>query len=157
MRLRVVHHYLENEWPEHIAQSVIDTTAADLAILMSSTATDAEFGGQDTITSEERQHTLTSLLMDSRISIDDLIGCRMIKLISDWYCLRHAGNLAKRHISPQSLSIYSWLAYEFGETTVKNIKQPRAFFAVFLGTMKTALARSESAVSRERIVSISVP
>ena len=159
MHTRVMHHYLVRQWPEDIAQSVVKTNAADLALLMLSEPPDPHDKSlvhhSEAITSDQLDQ-LAPMMSLYRISLDNLVACSMTQLVSDWYCLRHAGYLARPFIESNNMRVYSCLADTFGNVALQDITTPKALFSVFLGMLQSAITRSDPSASRETILSVTV-
>ena len=156
MYTRVEHHYLARQWPEDIAQSVLKCNAADLALLMLPDPQDSHGKSlvhhTEAITSDQLDQ-LVPMMSSYRISLDDLAACSMTQLVSDWYCLRHAGYLARPFITADNMRLYSCLADTFGNVALQDITTQKALFSVFLGMLQSAITRSDPSAMRERILS----
>ena len=157
MHTRVVHHHLARRWPGQIAQSVLETNAADLALLMLSNSSDPHGNSlvhhSEAISSDQAEQ-LASLMSSYQISMDHLVVCSMTQLVSDWYCLRHAGYLARSYIGSDNLRVYTFLADNFGDVTLQDITTSKALFSVFLGMLQSAIIRSDPTTTRERVLSL---
>ncbi|MFK7857543.1 MAG: metallophosphoesterase [Granulosicoccus sp.] len=156
MHSRVIHHYLHKEWPTDIALSVMGTSAADLAMFMLSDAEASDDNSSANLTSADSSSFTASMAISASaygISVRMLEECSMIRLVSDWYCLRHAGCLARPFISPANVRIYQFLAESFGNLTLTEEATPKTFFTVFLGMLNTAIERSNPTATRERVLS----
>lgn len=153
MHSRVIHHYLEKEWPKDIAHSLTDKTTIDLALLMLARSNGNTQMQLTDAPSVELVRTLELALFEQALSFDDLAGCSMIQLVTDWYCLRHAGYLARACIHPDRFRIYMFLADSFGDIEPIEESTPQAFFAIFLGMLKSSIRRSDPIATRERYLS----
>jgi len=157
MHTRVIHHYLPKEWPEDIAGLLSDASTADLALLMlmapdavhSSTMT-----GMSGMASAQIINRLEQKTTQHSVTLDELSACRMTQLISDWYCLRHAGFQARAYIGSDNIKIYRFLTDCFADPATRIESNPQAFFAIFLRMLKSSLQRSELSVTRECLLSV---
>ena len=158
MHTRVMHHYLVRQWPENIAQTVLKTNAADLVLLMLSEPPDLPGKSlvhhSEAITSDQIAQ-LAPMMSAYRISLDNLAACSMTQLVSDWYCLRHGGYLARPFIGSDNMRVYSCLADTFGSVALQDLTKPKALFSVFLGMLQSAIAHSDPSANRQRILSVS--
>lgn len=150
MRCRVVHHFLQKEWPKDIAVAVLNTTTLDLWELMSSDRAAADVNAPATLTnrspSEQKTHTLA--MAQHELSCDDLATCSMSQLIADWYCFRHAGNEVHQFTDLKNIKIYSYLAEQFGDLAPAGLSTQQAFFATFLGMLGSYVRRSSRRSNR---------
>ena len=155
MHTRTVHHYLVKEWPKEIAESVLHSTAADLACLMMVGTEDAQHSSLTNSASKispDQLNQIAQKMTSYQLSLDDLAACSMTQLVSDWYCLRHARYVARDFIRPEKINLYCFLADTFGDCALVNIDTPRSFFSVFLGLLELSITRSEKTATRERVV-----
>jgi len=123
MRSRVVHHYLPKEWPNDIANAVLNSSTAELAQFMISDV--EQMFDPDRLPQTKPTHTasLASKTLNSKLqlsivgtglSVQDLINCSMIQLVADWYCLRNGGCLSRQYISMERIRLYAYLSDQFG-------------------------------------------
>jgi len=144
MHTRTIHHYLKKEWPQSIAQAVLNTTVYDLVILMLSANSTLEQQPNKRAGFTDIADKLEIAASSYGFSSNELTGCAMTRLVADWYCLRHAGHHAREFIGADTLRIYSYLADTFGDRSLQDVATQKAFFAVFLGMLKTNLEQSTS-------------
>lgn len=156
MFTRVVHHYLNKEWPANIAHSIRHTTAADLALYMYSDAVETDnvdLTQQTKTAAPELLVRIEPTMADYGLNMKKLATCSMTRLVSDWYCLRHAGPVARRFMESENLVIYQYLSDSFGDLKPEDATTPKAFFTLLLGMLNTALQRSTPENTRERTLS----
>lgn len=144
MHTRTIHHFLKKEWPQPIAQAVLNTTAYDLVVLMLSGSSTLEQQNNERAGFTGIADQLAIAASSYGFSSHELSGCAMTRLVADWYCLRHAGYHAREFIGADTLGIYSYLADTFGNLSPQDVATHKAFFAVFLGMLKTNLEQSTS-------------
>ena len=151
MHARTVYRQLIKEWPQAVAHAVLNTTAFDLVLMMLS-------GGSRLTPQQELEVDFTSVAeqfsakaAEYGLSTDDLISCKMTRLVADWYCLRHAGPLANAFIGTDRLSLYSYLADTFGDLSPQDVSGHQKFFSVFLGLLKLSLDESTSLTGTESV------
>ena len=152
MHCRVIHHYLEKDWPNDIAASVLDTNTADLALLMLTSTTSTRentLAPQSLRNAPSQLETLESEMSQHGLTLDELGACSMTQLISDWYCLRHAGLIAIEFISPANLRIYTWLTDRFANSAPEEAATHRAFFAILLDMFKSSMHRTHKPLANE--------
>lgn len=157
MRLRVIHHFLKKEWPESIAQFVLDNSVFDLLVLMQSTdSADNKDLLRPYSSSAETSATVLAQLSASAHDIKpaDLAACPMNQLVADWYCLRQAGTLAREFIDSHAMRHYSYLANTYGGAR-ESVQNSRDFFAVFLKLLKLSIDNSDPPATREHLKNIS--
>ncbi len=155
MHCRVIHHFLNKEWPTDIASSIRVTNTFDLAVLMMSdtSAANANALAPQALTCAPDQ--LKSAIKQYGLSYDDLITCRMTQLLSDWYCFRHAGAQARAFMEPTNLKIYRYLAENFGDQLPYENNTHKAYFAVFLALLNASIRHSEQAVTQQLVTQTS--
>ena len=146
MRSRTIHHYLVKEWPQGLAVEIEGTNAADLILLllMQRKTSDAlSFGSLHDKVSTDLQSEFDLLIERYGLRQDDITACTMTTLVSDWYCLRHAGPLAKPFINSTNLRIYQLLSDTLTSPSTHSSDSHAEFFSVFLSMFKQALERLE--------------
>lgn len=144
MHTRAIHNHLKKEWPQPIAQAVLNTTVCDLVILMLSGSSSLDPQSNKALGLASVANQLKTTASGYGISSADLVKCPMTRLIADWYCLRHAAHLAIEFIGADTLRIYFYLADTFGDLSPKDVTKHNAFFAVFLGMLKSSLDKSKT-------------
>lgn len=146
---RVLHHYLPKEWPENLAGEVIHTNVADLVYLLLTQKTKTQQINFGPMPDAERLATQTALVLKLNsqqsqfdISLNEMGKCSMTTLISDWYCLKHAGEQAIPYIGSGNLKLYIFVANTFGDNSSMDANTDFAFFSIFLSTMNSYLQRA---------------
>ena len=146
MRSRAIHHFLAKEWPQDLAVEIERTNAADLIVLllMQRKTSDAlSFGSLHDKVSPDLQSEFDLLIERSGLQQDDITACTMTTLVSDWYCLRHAGPMARPFVNSTNLRIYQMLTDTLANPSTNSSNSHAEFFGVFLSMFNQALQRLE--------------
>ncbi|MGQ7842943.1 metallophosphoesterase family protein [Granulosicoccus sp. 3-233] len=145
MSCRVVAHYLPKHWPTELAEAVQTSHAAELATFLLAqrhASRPLHYGTLTTVQSTAAQEALQRLCEQQGLALTELQDCRLLDLISDWYCLRQAGYQACSFFRIEHLQIYRFLIDRFADLGAAGRTTQADFLQVFLGGLGQFLARS---------------
>ncbi|MBX2878860.1 MAG: hypothetical protein KTR32_02950, partial [Granulosicoccus sp.] len=134
--------YLSAEWPPEIAEFVKSHRVIDLVHRLMEARPQEQTDRHDCqINPVQASYPtqLEDLLSNHEVCPDSLNNCSMLQMVSDWYCIRQAGHMAKHHIHLDKLKIYEFLSQEFGKDTKASRDDLVKFMGPFLAILRQAL------------------
>ncbi|MFK7854420.1 MAG: metallophosphoesterase [Granulosicoccus sp.] len=151
MYSRVLHHYLPNEWPVAVRDEIVHTNTADLVNFMMCSSKGVEitkFGSipqsRQAVIQSDLQAILDLQLSQHDLSFKELIECSMLTFITDWYCLKHAGNQAPRFIGTKKMKLYEFLTIILGRREPRPDNTLALFFYLFIKELELSIHRASS-------------
>jgi 3',5'-cyclic AMP phosphodiesterase CpdA len=126
----VQHRYLHTEWPKEIVACLAPLSVQQLCL-------DAR-----TQPIELNAASLATLCQQSGVDPKELAALSMVEIISDWYCLCHAGPLALSVMGEKRLNLLQWLADLYDHP--QALEEPTAiqiYLHVFFQAMRHFLSR----------------
>jgi len=143
LHARVKYRHLPKEWPEDIATTLRNTTAADLAVFMMAKQESTHDKNHKTLPEVKHFAAITDteapwlaelvhLSKPAGLTLTHFTRCSMLQLVGDWYCLRQGGDQARLFIDAENIRLYEFLGNTFGCSSGNEAENPLGFFTLFL-------------------------